>query len=92
MNCAASKFSVQVADVNEVMRHAGAFGGRRLGGADVESAINLHGIGGDDFAADFFREGSAISDFPTAVGPAMKDGGFISRAHGATELPPARVR
>ena len=46
----------QVADVDQVMRHAGAFGGRRLGRADVESAIHLHGIGGNDFAADLFGE------------------------------------
>jgi len=51
----------QVADVNEVMRHAGALGGRRFGRADVESAINLHGIHRDDFAAEFFRE--AQGDF-----------------------------
>jgi hypothetical protein len=46
----------QIAEVNQVMRHAGAVGGRRLGRADVESAIHLHGVGGDDFAAELFRE------------------------------------
>src|ERR1017187_644584 len=51
----------QVADVNEVMRHAGAVGGRWLGRADVESAIDLHGIGGNDFTAEL--PGKAQGDF-----------------------------
>ena len=46
----------QIADVNQVMRHAGAFGGRRFGRADVESAIDLHRVHGNDFAADAFGE------------------------------------
>ena len=58
--------SGQIADVNEVMRHAGAVGGRWLGRADVESAIDLHGIGGNDFTAELFRE--AQGDFGFAGG------------------------
>ena len=50
------KSFVQIADIQQVVRHAGAFAGRGFGRADVESAIDLHGIDGDDFAADFFRE------------------------------------
>ena len=72
----------QIADVNEVMRHAGAVGGRRFGRADVESAIDLHGIGGNDFAAELFRE--AQGDFRFADGgragdedgARMEDGGL----------------
>jgi hypothetical protein len=47
---------MQITNVNQVVRHAGALDGRRLGGAEVESAIHLHRVHGDDFAADFFRE------------------------------------
>ena len=63
----------QIADVNEVMRHAGAVGGRWLGRADVESAIDLHGIGGDDFTAELFRE--AQGDFGFADGGRAGDAG-----------------
>jgi len=43
------------------MWHTGAVGGRRFGRADVESAIDLHGIRGDDFAVKLFRK--ALGDF-----------------------------
>ena len=51
--------------VREMMRHGGALGGRRLGGADVHAAIDLHGIGGDDFGVE-------------AAGQRERDGGFAN--------------
>ena len=47
---------VEFCDINQVMLHASAFGGCGFGGADVEPAIDLHGIHGDDFATDLFSE------------------------------------
>ena len=47
-----------------MMRHAGAFGGGRFGGADVQAAIDLHGIDGNDFAADLFRQSQGDGRFP----------------------------
>ncbi len=38
----------RIDDVDEVVGDARAFGGRGLGGADVESAEDLEGVGGDD--------------------------------------------
>ena len=72
----------QIADVNEVMRHAGAVGGRRLGRAEVESAIDLHGIGGNDFATEQFRDAQGDSRFSNRSRPGdqnrerMEDGGL----------------
>src|ERR1043166_2625087 len=42
-----------------MMADADAIFRRRLGRAEIEPAINLHGINGNNFAADFFgqREG-----------------------------------
>ena len=60
---------VEIDDVNEMMRDAPAFGGGRLGGADVEPAVNLHGIGGNDFAVELLSaRRRVISDLPEAVG------------------------
>jgi hypothetical protein len=39
------------------MRDASPLVRRRLRRADVQTAIHLHGIDGDDLAADLFREG-----------------------------------
>src|ERR1019366_7542454 len=65
---------VQIANVNEVMRHAGAFGRRWLGRADVQPAINLHRVGGDDFATDFFRERECNCRFSNRRRPGEEDG------------------
>ena len=46
----------QITDINEVMGNPFLLGGTWLGGADVQSAINRHGIGGNNFAANFFRK------------------------------------
>jgi hypothetical protein len=35
-----------------VVRHLGALGGGGLGRADVEAAVELHGVGVDDLAVD----------------------------------------
>ena len=47
---------VQIDDINQVVGHTLALCRSGLGGADVESTINLHGIHGDNFAADFFSQ------------------------------------
>ena len=64
------------------MRHAGAVGGRWFGRADVESAINLHGIDGDDFAAEFF--GEPQRDFGFADGGRAGDKDEATRLRFAT--------
>ena len=46
----------RIGDVDEVMRDGGALLGRRLGGADVHAAIDLHGIHADDFAVELRRQ------------------------------------
>lgn len=43
-------------DVEEVMGDGGAFACRGLGGADVETAIELGGIASQNFTAEFFGE------------------------------------
>ncbi len=48
------------------MRDALADGGRRFGGAQVQAAIDLHGIDGDDFATEPL--GQAEGDFRFANG------------------------
>ena len=48
------------------MADALLFFGGRFGGADVEAAIDLHGIDGNDFAADAL--GELQSDFGFADG------------------------
>ena len=63
----------QFADVNQVMRHARALGWRRLGRPDVESAIDLHRIGGDDFAADFFGKQKGDFRFSDRSRPGQKN-------------------
>jgi len=37
-----------------MVRHAGAFGGTRLGRGDIESTVDLQGITADQFAAERF--------------------------------------
>ena len=43
----------EVDDVDEVVRDALAFFEGGFGCADVESAVDLHGVDGDDFAVEF---------------------------------------
>jgi hypothetical protein len=42
--------------VDQMVRDTAAFLRGGLGSAEVESAIDLHGIDGDDFAIQFFGE------------------------------------
>ena len=42
----------RIEHVDEVMGRSRALLGRRLSGADVEAAVDLHAVGGDDLAAD----------------------------------------
>jgi hypothetical protein len=53
----------ELTDVDEVVRDTAALGGGGFGGAEVEAAIDLHGIDGDDFGVELFGE-------------AKRDGGF----------------
>lgn len=46
----------QADDVDEMMWHPLAFGQTRFAGADIEPAINLHGVHGNDFAVKLFSE------------------------------------
>ena len=78
---------VQIADVNQVMRHAGAFGGRRLGGADVQAAIDLHRVHGDDFAADFFRERQRGFRFAHGGRPGEEDRCWTDEQDSQVETP-----
>ncbi len=48
-----------VPDVQEVVRDAVALGHRQLGGADVHSPVELHGVGVDDFATEMAGERDA---------------------------------
>ncbi len=50
-------------DVDEVVRDAPAFGGRWLGGADVHSPIDLHGIDAEDLGVEAFGEGQGEGGF-----------------------------
>ena len=61
----------RVGDVDQVVRHRGPLGGRRLGGADVEAAVHLHRVDRDDLdvAERVRRRASASADLPDAVGP-----------------------
>ena len=47
---------VDISDINQVMGEAATFGGGRFGRPDVQAAINLHRIDGNDFAAELFGE------------------------------------
>ena len=42
--------------INKMMRHAPAFGRRRLCGPDVQAAIDLHGIDRNDLPVEPLRE------------------------------------
>ena len=42
--------------INQMMGHAGAVGARGFGGADVQPAIDLHGINGNDLSAELFGQ------------------------------------
>ena len=46
----------RIKDVDEMMRQTGSFFRRGLGGADVQAAVDLHRVYGDDFAIEPFRE------------------------------------
>ena len=46
----------QLGYINQMVRHSGALLGRWFGRADVHAAINLHGIYGNNFSAQFFGE------------------------------------
>jgi hypothetical protein len=46
----------QVHHINQVMGHAGTLLRRGFGRADVQPAIDLHGIHGDDLAAELLGE------------------------------------
>lgn len=48
--------------VNQVVRHAPALGQRGFGRADVEAAVDLSRVGGDDF------DGRAVSQFQREAG------------------------
>ena len=52
--------------INQVMANALAFDWSRLGSADVQAAIDLHGIDRNDFAGDLFRDPQG--DFALAGG------------------------
>jgi hypothetical protein len=71
----------QIHDVNQVMWHAGALGGGRFGGADVEAAINLHGIHRDDFAADCFGEQQRDFGFANGGRAGEEDGSLKIGRH-----------
>ena len=45
-----------IENVDEVVRHPGALGERRLGGADVEPAVDLQRVGVDDLSAQSLGE------------------------------------
>jgi len=53
---AAVKLSPTVDDVQEMMGSTGPFLGAGLVRPDVESPVNLHRVGVDDFAAEAFRQ------------------------------------
>ena len=63
----------QIHNIDEMMRHTGAFFSMKLGGSDVESAIDLHGIHRDDFAIKLFRENHGDAGFPGGGGPGQKN-------------------
>src|ERR1019366_2864802 len=58
----------------EVMRHPGTVGGRRLGRADVETAIDLHGIHGTNFPAELLCERERDFGFSNGSRPGDEDG------------------
>ncbi len=64
---------VRVDHVDEVVGYAPQLLGRRLGGADVEAAVDLHAVGADDLAAEGLREGDRQ--------PGLSDGGRTGQHH-----------
>ena len=51
-----------------MVRHSGALGGRGLCRADVHPAVDLHGIGGDNFTAEGKGKGDAEGRLSTRRG------------------------
>jgi hypothetical protein len=65
---------VQPGYVNEVMGDALLLGGRRLGRADIQAAIHLHGIDRNDFAADAFGQFQGDGGFARRRGAGQEHG------------------
>ena len=55
--------------IDQVMRHAGQFGWRGFGGANIQATIEKAGIGGDDFAAEAFGQLQSRFSLPNGCWP-----------------------
>ena len=69
-----------------MMRHAAAFGGGGLGGADVEAGVDLESVGGDDLGGDVVLvaqgEGEVDGEVRLAAGGGSADDGGLGWKRG----------
>ena len=79
-NCATVAVSVTVLGVQQVVHDAAPLGDRQLGRADVHAAVDLHGVGVDDLAAQPLREVEGQPGLAGGGGP--DDGHERDRARG----------
>ena len=81
---AAENSCLGVHHVQQVMRHAGALFRGRLGAADVETAVHLQAVAGDDLAPPLEREAHGQRALAGRGGPDDGDQGSWHSRNAAT--------